>query len=168
MNGLRRSLCLICLLQTSLLLADNKAVIGWVEPVMILPETILLQAKIDTGADHSSINASKLEKFHRQGSEWVRFQLNDRDGKLHLLEKPVLRNTLIKRRGIESQRRPVIRLGVCLHRQYRTIEVNLADRKSYNYKMLIGRSFLQGLFLVDSALMNRTSPECEAAPPQDS
>ena len=140
--------------------ANDKAIIGWIEPVTILPGAILLRAKIDTGADHSSLNAIQLKEFRRDGENWVHFQVVDENGNSHQLEKPVLRYTKIKRRGIEAQQRPVISLNICLHGRLREVDVNLANRETYNYKILIGRSYLQGLFIVDSETTNTTSPDC--------
>ena len=153
-------LCLICLLQTTVQAEGKKSIIGWIEPVRVMPANIPVVAKIDTGADHSSINARDPETFRRNGQDWIRFGLTDVNGKNHTIELPVLRYTRIKRRGVEPQKRVVVELGICLDKQLRYIDVNLANRTDYNYKMLIGRSFLKGLFVVDADIMNVTSPDC--------
>lgn len=141
--------------------ADSKAVIGWIEPVILLSENIHLKAKIDTGADNTSLHASDLKVFRKHGEDWVRFELQDQREKNYIIERPVVRYTLIKRRGVKSQERPVIHMKICLANQLREVEVNLTDRSSYNYKLLIGRSYLQGLFLVDSDRMFSVKPECK-------
>ena len=141
-------------------LADNKPVIGWIEPVAVLPEGLILQAKIDTGADNSSIDAIDLKEYNQGDDTWVQFRVADDNGDRQLIKRPIVRYTTIKRRGVAPQERPVIQLNICLGEHSKVVEVNLANRKSYNYKMLIGRSFLEGLFIVDSDLVNSTTPGC--------
>jgi hypothetical protein len=45
----------------------------------------------------------------------------------------------------------VIRLGVCLGRLYREVEVSLADRQRFKYPMLLGRNFFGTDVIVDPA-----------------
>jgi hypothetical protein len=46
-----------------------------VEKVKIVPEGLKVKAKLDTGAQNSSLHAVRAEKFERQGEKWVRFDL---------------------------------------------------------------------------------------------
>ena len=103
------SLLMLCLASAQAL---EKTLVGWVEPVQILPGRIPLTAKIDTGADHSSLHAEQLEIHQLQGEDWVRFTLVDDDERRHPLNLPVKRDTSIKRRGVAAQHRPVIELAV--------------------------------------------------------
>ncbi|WP_040259721.1 retropepsin-like aspartic peptidase RloA2 [Pseudomonas massiliensis] len=111
-----------------------------------------LKAKMDTGALTASLSARNIETFTRNGEDWVRFQLatKDSDGKVY--EHKVSRTSRIKSRadendgdeeGVEVAHRPVIDLEMCLGDVKQTIEVNLTDRSSFNYPLLIGAKGLR-------------------------
>jgi hypothetical protein len=142
--------------------AAEKKIIGWVEPVQLLPGHIPLLAKIDTGADHSSLHAEQLEIYQKQNEERVRFTILDDGDRRHTMDKPVLRYASIKRRGVATQQRPVIQLDLCLGRQLQRVEINLTNRHNYEYRMLVGRSFLAGLFIVDAGEKQLSSPQCDS------
>ncbi|MGH8565786.1 MAG: ATP-dependent zinc protease family protein [Gammaproteobacteria bacterium] len=139
-------------------------VVGWVERVQIYPGEMILEAKLDTGAEHSSIDARDIEEFERKGEPWVRFRIVNRDGQSLALERPRLREAKIKRRFGKRQRRPVVKLGVCLGDVYEEVQVNLVNRNGFMYAMLIGRTFMHKKLLLDPALRNTTSPRCPKAP----
>jgi hypothetical protein len=110
-----------------------------------------LKAKMDTGALTASLSAKDIEKFTRDGDDWVRFRLatKDADGKVY--EHKVSRMSKIKSRAdeedegetVEVARRPVVDLELCLGDEKRTIEVNLVDRSNFNYPLLIGAKALR-------------------------
>lgn len=155
-------LLLICfVLPTSVLNADVKPIIGWLEFVQITGSGLRVEAKIDTGADSSSINARILKKYTRNGEEWVRFRIDNKKGKELVLDQKIIRYVKIKRRRMVPIKRPVINLGICLGHIKRVVEVNLAERSNFEYKMLIGRDYLYNTYLVDSAMTFTTSPGCE-------
>jgi len=47
--------------------AGNKQIVGWVEKARIYPGNLVLQAKMDSGADNSSLNVPHLVEFERDG-----------------------------------------------------------------------------------------------------
>ena len=157
-----QGLCLInatCCL--SALASNEKPVIGWVEKVQLLPGAITVHAKIDTGADHSSLNVDEITEFIRQGESWVRFLFAPKFGEVIRMEKKVFRYARVKQKAAESQERPVILLGLCLGGLYLPdIEVNLTDRKNFKYNMLIGRSGLAGRFIIDPSVTYATALSC--------
>lgn len=144
-------------------LADHvKQVSGWVEKVSIGDPPITIRAKIDTGAEHSSLPARDYELYKKGAVEWVRFTLNNKEGDTLIVEKPVKRFTQIKQKDNRpSIKRPVIELGVCMGNVYKIVQVNLADREKFNFPMLIGRSFLQGSFVVDADHKYVNEPDCK-------
>ncbi|MDH5444731.1 MAG: RimK/LysX family protein [Gammaproteobacteria bacterium] len=144
----------------SVVVAANKQVIGWLETIHIGEAKLSLHAKIDTGADNSSIKAKILKKFERNGEEWVRFSISDRHDHSAVIERKVLRYADIKRKMALPIRRPVVQLWICLGNISRDVEVNLAARKNFKYHMLIGRSFLKGKYLVDSEQQYTSTPTC--------
>jgi hypothetical protein len=143
-------------------LAAEKTVVGWIEKVRLYPGNLLISAKLDTGADSSSLDADNLQIFTRDGKKWVRFDLEERrQGKKLTIERPLVRWAPIKRHNQAPQRRPVIKLGVCLGHIYRETEVNLVDRKNYQYPMLIGRKFMAGAVIIDPAAKYTVEPNCK-------
>ena len=140
---------------------SNLTTIGWIEPVKIIPEGMVVEAKIDTGADNSSLDVVEWQKLDRNGTPWIRFEVINNQGKTQAFERPFERFARIKRKGTESLKRPVINLALCIGQQQFLAPVNLAKRKKFKYRMLIGRSFLKHRFLVDSGRKLTTTPGCQ-------
>ena len=130
---------------------DKLLVVGAVERVQIEPEDLVLQARVDTGARTSSIDAQDITPFERDGKPWVKFKLPLRDDKKSSTEitTPVTGRASIKRHGEEPLHRLVVSLRVVLGPVDRLSDFTLADRSGYDYPVLIGRSYLQGVALVD-------------------
>ena len=134
--------------------------VGWIEPVSIAGGQIVLEGKLDTGADVSSLDARDMRTFTRDGRAWVSFAIPDRRGKRVRFERPVERQMEIKKASSGTQYRPVIEIDICLAGVRRTTLVNLVDRAHLSTPALIGRSFLEGHFAVDSGAKNTTTPDC--------
>lgn len=141
----------------------EKQVVGWVENVTVFPGNLEIKAKLDTGAENSSLHTAQINEFKRNGHNWVRFELTDSQGRTENFETKVIRKTKIKRQNSESQKRLVVRLGVCLGTVYKEVEVNLVNRSNFDYKMLVGRSFLEGSFVVDSEQTFIVQQKCRGA-----
>jgi hypothetical protein len=127
----------------------GKQIVGWIEYVTILPENLTIKAKLDTGARNSSLNAVRIVEFKRGDDPFVRFDLTNWQGRSETVEAKVVRITKIKQHNSDPELRPVIRLGICLHKICKEVEVNLVNRSNFNYQLLIGRSYLKGDFVVD-------------------
>ncbi len=140
---------------------EEKSIIGWIETVQILPENISLLAKIDTGADNSSLNATDPIEFMKGKEPWIRFAIQIEKGEAMTLERPIKRYTRIKRKSGTSLKRAVVLMDLCVGTLFKKdVPVNLADRTGFKYPMLIGRSFLKGSAIVDSALTFTREPAC--------
>lgn len=138
-------------------------VAGWAEKVALGDNPpIILNAKIDTGAKNSSLHTLEHHIFDKDGKEWVSFAVVNKKGDRKRIEEPLLRYTKIKQKGSRPPvTRPVILLGICMGNVYKKVEVNLVDRTSFNFPMLIGRSFLQGSFVVDADHKYINKPDCK-------
>ena len=109
------------------------------------------KAKMDTGALTASLSAKNIKTFTRDGDEWVSFQLATDGASSKVYEHKVSRISKIKSRADEdedkdeavSAKRPVVDLEMCLGNVKRTVEVNLTDRSSFNYPLLIGAKALR-------------------------
>jgi hypothetical protein len=141
--------------------AEPPLKMGWIERVSILPAEIVLHAKLDTGADHCSLHARNVKYFWKDNREWVRFNVRERKNQEFTLEFPVQRFAKIKRIDKSSQRRPVVRLLLCVGTRFMEVDVNLVDRSNFAFPVLIGRGFLAGNIIIDSSKTYTMDPECQ-------
>ena len=141
--------------------ANDKTIVGYVEKVKIYPGKLFLHAKLDTGARHSSVNAKNIEEFKNGEEDWVRFDIVNRNKKRVTLEMPLVREARIKRHFGKKQHRPVVRLGICLGKTLKEVDVSLVDRQGFLYELLIGRSYLKHDFLIDPAKSYTKSASCK-------
>jgi hypothetical protein len=141
---------------------SSLAILGTIEDVEIANEGIVLEARLDTGATSSSLNALNKEKFERDGEEWIRFDVIDPDDEdaYITLERPVERNVRIRRHSGESQERPVILMEFCIGDQRIKGDTTLIDRTNLTYQALIGRAHLADHILVDSGAEHTHRPNC--------
>lgn len=116
----------------------------------------VLDAKLDTGAEGSSLHAEQLQRFVRDGRDWVRFRL---PGTRQMVERPVLREVRVRRSG-EGERRPKIAATLCLGGREFPAELSLTDRSGFEGALLIGRDLLARLGPVDASRQYLHSPEC--------
>lgn len=140
---------------------DIKQIYSWKENVLVYPSGLEFKAKLDSGAKTSSLNAIEIEEFDRNGDEWVRFTIQNLDGDKKELERELSRVVRIKQHSGDSQRRPVVKMGICLGQLYKEVEVNLVDRSNYTTGMLIGRTFMADDVLIDPATTYSHRPDCD-------
>jgi hypothetical protein len=140
-------------------MADPK-VVGWIEPVKIGNEGLVVPAKLDTGADNSSLGVSSITWLRRSDGDWVAFEVAGQDNRTIRLERKVQRVARVKKASGGVQERPVVMLGVCLGNTYRVTEVNLTDRTGFKLPFLVGRNFLAERFAVDSSRTETVEPAC--------
>ena len=142
-----------------------RQVLGWVEWVVLEPSNVRFKAKLDSGAETSSLHANDIEPFERNDEQWVRFRVLLTDHKEELeedavtelqMERPVTRSVLIKRHDQESQRRYVV-----------TLPFTLADRGKWTYAVLLGRRFLENEVLIDSSDSFLAAAECDWTEPDE-
>jgi hypothetical protein len=144
-------------------LAEPTQAIGWIERVQLQPHKLVLTAKIDTGADNSSIHAENIEVYDRDGEQRVRFEVENRQGQVAKLDLPVERIAYIKRKGAASLERPVVNMQLCIGKSLKQVPINLASRSNFKYRILIGRSYLKDNYLVNAARQFTAEPSCQGA-----
>ena len=134
--------------------ADSKTILGSQEWIYLNPPGRHFAARVDTGAALSSISARNVQRFERDGKRWVSFELDtgEEEADTIPLEAPLKRFVRIRQASFDdSDRRPVIMLDVILgHAIHQKTEFTLADRTRMSYPVLLGRSFLRDITLVDS------------------
>ena len=125
-------------------------IIGEAEKVTFTSKGLRLNARIDTGAQTSSLGVVDQQPFERDGKKWLDFSVQDpKSGKLINFKLPVVRIAEIKRHGAAAQERPVVKLKIKLGDIEMEREFTLADRARYTFPVLIGRNVLSGKYLVD-------------------
>ena len=143
-----------------------KMILGWLETTEFVDSGMRIKTKLDPGARTSSMQATNIEHFTRDGAPWVRFDFTDEDmvtGKeqtLHL-QGPLVREVQIKRHGAPNVTRPVVAQEICLYHQIYRAEFSLTDRDKFNYAILLGRVFLEDVALVDSSETFLSQPDCD-------
>lgn len=132
---------------------SQPVVLGAIEKVKI--DTIKQQfdARVDTGATTSSINAIDIQEFERNGKTWVKFHIKDDStaaDEMHWIESPVVRYVKIRQAtNTDGERRIVVELWVQLGDVHEKAQFTLADRSQMSHPILLGREFIQDIALVD-------------------
>ena len=140
----------------------QKQIAGWVENVRLEDSTLLVKAKLDSGAATSSLDVRYTRLFKLNRQRMVRFEIEDPETEQRVtFERPVVRMVRIKQHGGGYLRRPVVLMRVCLGTNAHEVEMSLADRSNFVYSMLLGRSALQNIAIIDPAETYLISPECE-------
>jgi hypothetical protein len=131
-------------------LQAEPAKFGWLESIYLPPTGDRIVTKLDTGAKTSSVYARNIKLFEKDGKPWVRFTIPaKKSGPAIKMERPVLRQTLIKEHIGDSIPRYVVELEFCLAGRFYNAEFSLADRGNFNYRAILGRSMMQGNIIVD-------------------
>lgn len=126
-------------------------ILGGLEHVYLDPPGMEFSARIDTGAQTSSLNALDIVEFERDGKPFVRFNvIHPQTGEKLELTRRLRRYVRVKELGNkESQRRPVVRMRVVLADIDEQINFTLENRSRFKHQVLIGRNLLQDLAIVD-------------------
>ena len=131
----------------------HDVVLGEIESVTIDAIKQTFDARIDTGAATSSLNAVDIEEFERNGKNWVRFHLADEKNpktEANWIEAPVLRYVRIRQSTNDNtERRAVVELWVKLGSIHEKAQFTLADRSQMTHPVLLGREFIRDIALVD-------------------
>ncbi len=138
-------------------------IVGHVENAVVLPSGLAMKAKMDTGADVTSIHAVKIERYKKDGKDWVSFVVDTGERRMRF-RRVVTRIVLIRRAGTAIVERPVVRLRLCIAGYQKLAEVNLADRTGMSTPLLVGRAFMKtGGLVIDSGQEYAGRPVCPAA-----
>ncbi|MDO6764013.1 ATP-dependent zinc protease [Agarivorans sp. 1_MG-2023] len=129
----------------------NKTVLGESEWVSLQGQKHAFQARIDTGAATSSLNATDIVKFERDGKNWVRFNLRHKTIDTDIIvERPVIRTAEVTQASTNTvDKRPVVSMLVKLGPISEKAQFTLTDRNHLSYPVLLGRSFLKDISVVD-------------------
>ena len=140
-------------------------ILGWVENARLIDPAIALKAKLDTGAETSSLDAEVIKKFRQDGKRWVRFRVSDRDtGEEFIIVRERVRTIGVVQHDGSRQTRPVVEMDLCIAGRLMRTEVSLIDRGEFIYPLLLGRSALGSFALIDPGSTFLSEPVCLAEP----
>lgn len=128
---------------------DGRLVLGINETASLPNLNLKMETKLDTGAENSSVDARNIRFFERDGKKWVKFDLHRTSNGTVPMELPVKGITRIKRPGLPSVERPVVMMTITIGDITQQVPVSLTDRSNFESPLLIGRSFVQDLAIVD-------------------
>ena len=132
---------------------DEKLTLGWREwvglPELGLPE---IKAKVDTGARTSTLHAFELHTFSEGGKPRVRF-------KMHPLQKDsqvvvncvadIVDERFVTDSGGHREQRLIISTPLTIGPWSWPIEMTLTARDNMMFRMLLGRTAIKGIAMVD-------------------
>ena len=123
--------------------------VGWAERARIFPGNLPMQAKLDTGANTSSLNVESYEIIERDGKKWARITAANRANAKRTYELEIIRFSKTKDHNGPLRMRPVVQLSICIAGIRKTAELNISKRGKFIYKLLLGRRFLANTFTID-------------------
>lgn len=142
----------------------ERQIVGWIEKGLIMPEHTAVKIKVDSGALTSSMHAVNLENFTHKGKPWVRYEVPVKDADTDEMvtmefERPVFRRILVRGAG-GSDRRPVVKMSICMGNQVYEEQFSLRDRGDMTYPVLIGRRTIEHIGLIDVSETFLLKPSC--------
>lgn len=128
---------------------DGKMYFGEDEYVYVKEADVTFDARIDTGAAVSSISAKDITEFERNGKRWYRFTIEANEKEI-VVEAPYVRTSTIRQVSKHTTTdRVVVALNVKVGNYSTKSEFTLSDRTKLQYPLLIGRTLLQDIAVVD-------------------
>ncbi len=124
--------------------------VGYVERIALPSWGIArISAKVDTGAETSALHVQELRT---RGATRVSFHVfHDDDEALEPLpvEARIVRRGLVRSSNGHTEERLFVRTSLTLGGRSQSVEIGLVDRSQMEFRMLVGRSALEGAYLVD-------------------
>jgi hypothetical protein len=133
--------------------AGDKLRVGWREWVRLTDLGVAaIKAKIDTGARTSALHAFAIEPFRRAGVLWVRFEVHplQRSSTVKIkCEAPTIDERSVRNSGGLVERRYIVETSMMLGDRTWPIELALTNRDQMGFRMLLGRTALEGRALIE-------------------
>lgn len=128
--------------------------IGWKEYVHFPDWKVgAVKAKIDTGARTSSLHVVGYEMYQNEGEAlMVALQLSPsrrHPERMEVVHVPVVATVVVTDSGGHQELRPVVATTIRLGPVTKQVLVNVTNRASMLFRMLLGRKAIEGDFVVD-------------------
>lgn len=127
--------------------------LGWREwiglPELGLPD---IKAKVDTGARTSTLHAFEVRPFSEHGNQRVEFKIHPKQRDSELVVSciaDILDERVVTDSGGHKEARLVIVTPLTIGPYSWPIEMTLTSRDSMMFRMLLGRTAIEGLALVN-------------------
>lgn len=137
------------------MLPSEMLTLGWREwvglPQLGLPS---IKAKVDTGARTSTLHAFEVRPFVDNGSQKVEFKIHPQQKNTDLVVvcvADVVDERTVTDSGGHREQRWVISTPLTIGPYSWPIEVTLSSRDSMMFRMLLGRTAIRGLAVVNPA-----------------
>lgn len=144
----------LCLTLSSAFAAE-KQILKQVETMTVAKSGLIYQARMDTGAANSSLHALDLKviggedkKMKNNIGKIVEFTTENEKGQHQRIQAEIVDTSTVKNsQGTET--RYIVKLNIGFADDLKRVHVNLRDRSHMDYKLLIGRNFLENGYVVD-------------------
>lgn len=129
----------------------GKVIVGEVEKFYLAGAGLIYDARIDSGAETSSVDARNITRFERDGNNWVRFDvpMPDTDDFVTIEREISRRVKIIQSSTDESERRVVVELQFMIGNHRQQAEFTLTNRQHLSHSVLVGRNILRDVMLID-------------------
>ncbi len=114
-----------------------------------------INARVDSGATTSSIQATDISTYKKDNELWVKFQIQPLQDNRSLsipCEKKVVDTRIVKNSSGVPEKRYVISSLITLAGESWNIQLTLASRSKMEFKMLLGREAMQDRLIVNPSL----------------
>ena len=130
-----------------------KLIIGATEIIEVEPSKLRIKARVDTGAQTTSIHAEDIEIDSGGDARGkpIAFRIVNQQGQSQRVETHVAKQIVV-RTSEGSERRYAVPLTLTLRQHSKTVLVTLNDRSQMRYRLLLGRNWLRGDYIVDVEL----------------
>ena len=142
---------LVLLLACTTLQADpHKQIVGATEVISIAEAEMDFKARVDTGARTSSVHAEAImvDTSDNPQGQPISFLLVNKSGQSRKIETRVASVVNVKT-SEGSEIRYKVPLTLIWNDSSKTVLLTLNDRKAMRYRLLLGRNWLHGDFIVD-------------------
>ncbi|WP_345197040.1 ATP-dependent zinc protease family protein [Kistimonas scapharcae] len=133
---------------------SNKQVVGPVEYISIEETGLTYLARVDTGATKVSLHAWDMAVqdpapiMEDNVGKTIHFKTSNESGKVIEADAEIV-DIVMVRSSHGAKMRYVVEMNLAFQGQSKPVEVNLNNRDSMTYPLLLGRNWLSGDFLVD-------------------
>ena len=136
-------------------IAAEKEVLGQTEMMSVSQNGIVFEARMDTGAVNSSLHALNIKVEGGSAKNMkdnigknVSFDTFNEKGEKETITAEILgTSTVSNSQGTET--RYAVKLPITFDDNTRKVKVNLKNRTTMDYKLLIGRNWLKSKYVVD-------------------